>query len=585
MEFRVLGPFELIDEGRPIPLGPHKQRALLAALALHANEVLGAEWLVDALWGQRPPATAAKTIQVYVSQLRKTIGDSAGEVIATRPRGYVLQVEPDEVDANVYERLVASARDAGDARRSRDLYREAEALVRGPVLADVDLEADARVDVARLEELLLTALAERVDSELEVGRHSEVVGELEQLVSRHPLHERFCGQLMLALYRSGRQAEALRRYQETRRLLADELGLEPGEALRELERAILQQHPALAAQEPPDRKPPDPLERLPRRRRTRLLVTLAVTAVIAAVIAAIIASGGDDSPAKLPPHSLGRIDVAAKRLTGSVSVGRGPVAIAIGHGAIWVANRDDRTVTRVDAKSLHVVRTIAVDGHPTSLAVAPRGIWVRYGPEFQVARIDPSVNTLSGPITIGVADPAYEWLEVGAHGVAFGFGAVWTTVAPTAVVRVDPETSRVTRRIEFTNGALPALAVGAHAVWVAAASAVTELRPRQEAIVDPIRLPQDPAIVVASARQVWAAYGQNVVAIDARTHSVLGTIELGDAVSALCVGTGAIWAAHGPAGTVVRIDPATRRVTDTIDVGRPVTALAAAGDSIWAAGD
>ncbi len=241
MDFRMLGPLEVADERGPVVIGAAKRRALLAILLLHRNEVVSADRLIDQLWGDRPPKTARKTLQVHVSALRRALRPGT---LLTRSSGYLLRVETGEVDLDRFERLVRRARDAEPATAAK-LLREALALWRGPPLADVEYEAFARGEVARLEEARLAALEDRIDADHALGRHVETVGELESLTAEHPLRERIRGQLMLALYRSGRQAEALETYADTRRALVDELGLEPGRELRELEHAILLQDPSL----------------------------------------------------------------------------------------------------------------------------------------------------------------------------------------------------------------------------------------------------------------------------------------------------------------------------------------------------
>ena len=251
MEFRILGELEVIGEDGPIELKAAKQRALLGILLLRANEVVSADSLIDRLWSERPPASAPKLVQVYVSQLRRALGDGR---IVTRAPGYVLTVEPDELDSARFERLLAEGRAAlaeGNATRARRSIGAALELWRGPALADLAFEEFARTDAERLEELRLAALEERIESDLSLGRHDQLVPELGALVDRYPLRERLWRQTMLALYRSGRQAEALECFARARRTLDDELGLEPGEELRQLQAAILRQDDELAL-EPTD---------------------------------------------------------------------------------------------------------------------------------------------------------------------------------------------------------------------------------------------------------------------------------------------------------------------------------------------
>jgi DNA-binding SARP family transcriptional activator len=243
IEFRVLGPVEVVEHDTSLALGGGKQRALLAVLLLHANEVVSSERLIDELWGESPPATVSKSIHVYVSRLRKELGE---ERLVTRSPGYVLRVEPGEFDLQRFEALFAEARDGdADAATTARTLRDALALWRGAPLADLAYEPFAQPEIARLEELRWAALEARIDAELASGRHAELVGELQALVAEHPLRERLHGQLMLALYRSGRQADALEAYRGARELLLDELGLEPSEDLKRLEAAILRQDPEL----------------------------------------------------------------------------------------------------------------------------------------------------------------------------------------------------------------------------------------------------------------------------------------------------------------------------------------------------
>ena len=260
LAFRVLGPLEVLREGRPLRLGGERQRALLALLILSANELVPSDRLIDALFGPDAPATAGNALQVAVSRLRRLLDDGGsdgdGGVLLTRPRGYELRAGPEQLDTALFERLVAEGREAlelGDPAGAAARLREALALWRGPALADLSLLEFAQPEIRRLEELRLAALMERIDADLALGRDAELVAELEALGAANPLQERLRGQLMLALYRSGRQADALTVYRDTRELLSDELGLEPSRALQKLERAILRQDPSLEHETRPSR--------------------------------------------------------------------------------------------------------------------------------------------------------------------------------------------------------------------------------------------------------------------------------------------------------------------------------------------
>jgi len=267
MDYRILGPLEALDGERQLPLGGAKQRAVLAVLLLHANETLTRDVIVDELWGEDAPPTAAKVLQNCVSALRKELPP---DTIRTVAGAYSITLEPGELDRDRFERLLAEGRaalEAGDHADAAEQFRRALALWRGAPLSDFSYEGFAQDEIKRLEELHVAALEDRIEAELALGRHDELVPELEALVTRHPLRERLRGQLMLALYRAGRQAEALESYRAARRTLLAELGIEPGRALRELEQAILAQIPALDAakrqQQPvlrPGRAAASPLE-------------------------------------------------------------------------------------------------------------------------------------------------------------------------------------------------------------------------------------------------------------------------------------------------------------------------------------
>jgi DNA-binding SARP family transcriptional activator len=240
--FGILGPLEARVDGTPVDLGGQRQRALLAALLVHHGQVLSTDRLVDLLWGEQAPKTATTSLQNAVSQLRRALGP---DVVETRSSGYVFSADPSTVDAVRFEALLGQAREAPVAQRA-ELLRSALALWRGPALADLAGEEFTQGEIRRLEELRLDALEERIAADVELGRHREVVGELEALAAAAPLRERVCSLRMLALYRSGRQAEALQAFRETRAAFVEQLGIEPGAELQELHARILRHEAGLA---------------------------------------------------------------------------------------------------------------------------------------------------------------------------------------------------------------------------------------------------------------------------------------------------------------------------------------------------
>ena len=292
MDYRILGPLEANEsDGRPIDLGGGRQRALLAVLLLHRNEVVSTDRLIEWLWSGSPPATAPKIVQLYVSQLRKALGS---ESLLTQPPGYVLKVSSGEVDAERFEQLVGRARRAladGAPEAASAQLREAHALWRGLALSEFRYEDFAQAEIGRLEEIELGAVEERVGADLALGRHADLVPELETLVATHPQRERLRGQLMLALYRCGRQADALAVYQDVRRRLDEELGLEPGPGLRDLERQILAQAPELTPPtriEPSDRPRASEIVPVSLRRRSAALLIAGGLLLGAGIVAAVI---------------------------------------------------------------------------------------------------------------------------------------------------------------------------------------------------------------------------------------------------------------------------------------------------------
>jgi DNA-binding SARP family transcriptional activator/class 3 adenylate cyclase len=339
MEFRILGPLEVLDADRAVPLPRGRGRALLALLVLHAGEVLSAERLIHELWGEAPPPTAATALQGLVSDLRKRLepARTAGvrpAVIETRPPGYVLAVDPRQIDANRFRPLLQEAMGAAADERSARL-REALSLWRGPPLAEFTYEPFAQTAIAGLDELRLSAIEERIDADLALGRHGELVAELEALAAEHPLRERLRGQLMLALYRAGRQAEALEVYRELRRTLVEELGIEPGPQLAQLEQAILRQEPSL------DHAPPRaPVEPAPGAERRRWLPSGRKT--VTAVVVGFTAVGATPDPESLQPIVKQYVETAADVLARhGATVERFIGDVVVGVFGVPTAHEDD----------------------------------------------------------------------------------------------------------------------------------------------------------------------------------------------------------------------------------------------------
>jgi ABC-type transport system substrate-binding protein/DNA-binding SARP family transcriptional activator len=571
----VLGPVEAAIGGRSLPLGARKQRAVLAMLVLEANRPVSADRLIEGLWGETAPPSAAKMVQLYISQLRKTLRGT-DVAIETRGRGYQLTCEPDDVDVVRAERLVATAAEETTANGHA---REALALWRGPPLADVADEPFAAAEIRRCEELWLRAKELAIDSELAAGRHEEALRELAGPATDHPLREHFQAQRMLALYRSGRQAEALEAYRAARTRLVDEIGSEPGPELRRLHEAILHQDPALDA---PERARPAravPAARPASRGKLdhrALIVTGAALACAAAVAVVVWQTSADDPDTAIDGDSVARIDAGSAAIRAAFSVGRAPSAVTTGAGSVWVANALDGTVTRID-EDRDQATTIPVGTRPVGLAFGAGSLWVVTGDERRIAQVDPASNRVVRRIDVGGRPSA----------IAAGFGSLWVAEPREgAVTRIDLERGMMSQRIAAGAGPV-ALAAGAGAVWVAAEESgqLVRLEPRSGVATASINVGNGPAAVAVGAGAVWVANRTDgtVSRIEPETGTVAGTVKVGSDAAAVAAGAGAVWVADGAGGKLTRVDAASGTVTSTIRVRSSPTALAIAGDSIWVA--
>ena len=587
MEFRILGPLEVRDKERVLELGGAKQRAVLALLLLRANEVVALDRLIDGIWGERPPDTAAAAVHGSVSRLRKVLEPNGApyQVIRTQAPGYVFAAGPEVVDRYRFERLAAegkTALDDGDAARSADLLREALALWRGPALEDIAFTIADRTELDRLDEEWISAVEERIDADLVLGRHALLVPELEALVARHPLRERLRGQLMVALYGAGRQADALETYRDASRLLDDELGIAPGPALRELERRILLQDPELGTPRPPARA---------RLRSTRARLAFVFAGLVLGLLVVLaLAMRGDETPAvdEVLPNGVGAIDPASNALVQSTSVGEYPEHLVVDDGSVWVANAGDHTVSRIESSTGQVTTTKGLTGAPVALNVSRGVVWIAMSHVDQPTSIvrltgvpnESAAHVLElarGPglllpvltsglsglwasllaepdepdtfvLTPGGAIHRLDVLPVGCTPVGSGIAAatVWIGCEDGRVVRVDEATRRplATTRV---GTFLSDLAVGAGAVW--ATDTVEDV--------------------------AWK--------VDAATGRATRTIPVEERPSGIAIGFGSVWVASRDSGTVSRIDPDSNRVVATIRVGRDVAPIAVGDGRVWVA--
>jgi YVTN family beta-propeller protein len=573
VEFRVLGPIEARDGGRELSLGGPKQRALLAFFLLHANEALSRDRLIDALWGEQPPSTAAHTLDSYVSRLRKLVGRDR---LTRRPPGYLFRVDTGELDLDRFEQLAARAHEqlaGGDAVAAAAALRSALAVWRGPALADVLYEQSFSREAERLETRRLSVVEDRIDADLACGRSSELVGELEQLIREHPLRERLLGQLIITLYRSGQQARALEAFTAGKHRLAEELGLQPGPALQRLEQQILRHDPGLA---PPSR--PAPARQGPLTRRRAVAAGAVALAVIAgaSVGVALSTRGSATSDVAADANQVVGLALGSAAPREAVTLDDAPPAMAAGHGSLWLADTNAAAVVRVDPANATVVDRIPVGINAGALAVGGGSVWAAGVPGDKVVRIDPATGRVTQTVSLGGARLS---------ALAFGAGGLWVAdVTDDSLLQVDPAGGSVRRTLTLSVNP-SALAISANSIWVADydQGTVTEVEPRRGNVLATVRVGTGPTALTAGSGAVWAANAldSTVSRIDTGTASVTATVPVGSGPAAIVAAGGFVWVANQYASTVSRIDPGRNAVVGATRVGGSPTALAALADRLW----
>jgi len=542
VEFRLLGLLEVTgDDGRPIEIVRGHESALIALLLLHANEALSPERIVDELWAGAPPENGRKSVHIYVSRLRKALGP---ERIETTPAGYLLHVAPDELDVAQFESLAIEGRaalDRGAAEDAESVFDRALALWRVAPLADYRFEAFAQPEARRLEELYAGVVADRVDARIACARAHLVSEELEALIERSPLWERPRAQLMRAQYLTGRQADALELYRDTRTLLQDELGVEPGPELQRLERQILNHDPDLGEPTPPPRP-------ALRQRRFQFALVLACVLVAAVVYAAVgFSRGGALSSTRAnvnnPTQAVSAIDPRTNRVVSTTTVGRYPARIAADRNAVWIINAQDETISRIDPRTRHVVHTFAPGSIPSDLETFANALWVATPLTNRVLRFDESTDEVGAQIS------APNPLLLGS-----GSGRLW--IVGRDVQTVDPATNK---RMLIYNPNL------------------TDFRPSADS---------DPgSVAVIGRRGFFSEAGAGVLSIDASTGSVRQArfAQQPPDSSRITVANGYLWLTSPPLNELLRVDPGSLAVTRKIIVGsRPIGVSFGAG-SLWVA--
>jgi DNA-binding SARP family transcriptional activator/sugar lactone lactonase YvrE len=586
--FRILGPLEIEDDsGRLITPPGRTARALLELLLLEPNTFRSTTRLIDDLWPDEPPANAAKALQIHVSRLRKTLG---GGRLETLPGGYRLRVRADELDwaraQELVERGQRLLRD-GDPAAACDAFASAESLFRGDPLGDLSSNGAAAHLASGVEDVARRAAEGRIEARLELGAHAEVIRELRTLVARHPERERLHALLMLALYRTRRQSEALEVYRDAATYLDAELGLLPGPELRELERRILQQDPELEAGEPPPAGHP----RAARSRR-RLVASVAAIAIAAAAALVAAAREGGDSTTDVPQHSLAVLDGDDLRLVRTVQLGAPPADVAVGPRASFAALPSTRSVAVV-VHATGATSSIGSSVRPSRLAAAPGAIWVLDGSARSVARLG-SGTSFAVTESAGRGADALDAIAADARGV-------WLAERNAELVfRLDPRSGKsfaVDNRGRdhfFEGDARRAVTLAHGSFWATnpvtlhpssdRLGRVSRIDLATQTVTARIRLPAPPVAIAATEQDVWVALerGDSVWRIDPRDDVAASSVPVGSGVVDLAADGSAVWAL-GADGRISRVDPAQGEVVATVTLSRPGVAIAARDGTLFVA--
>jgi DNA-binding SARP family transcriptional activator/ABC-type branched-subunit amino acid transport system substrate-binding protein len=587
LDFRVLGPLEALDGERPLALGGARQRSVLVLLLLRRGQTVSSDRLIDELWGESPPADASTALQQHVSRLRKALEPHA--VLVTRAPGYALEIAPDQLDLERFRALALQGQrelDDGAPDKAAATLRRALGLWRGEPLSDLANETFAVTAARELEDERLAALETRIDADLACGRHAELVGELTALVRVHPLRERLRAQLMLALYRSGRQSDALEAYSDARQTLVAELGLEPGPELQAIQQGILTHDTSVRA----------PLQPALRRRRRwlALAATAAASALLATFVVALVLRAAEPAASTSPigGGALLALDSRSGSIERRLPAGRTPSAVAVGGGAIWIVDADARTVLRVVSSS-RVVETLATGATPTDIAYGAGSVWVANGrplPNAQfigpvataVAQLDPTTRTERATFRLRRARGAVSNL-VDNH-LAVSSRVVWAVAPDFSVVRVDPVTGKMR-----TTRALPAAAVatGRAGVWVLGVDgSVARLDERTGRVVRRVAIPTASAGSIAvgdDSAWVTAAAEGKLWRIRAGRSDAVGAIDLSPGVGDLAVVDSGVWVTNPIEGSVSQVDPETARLVRSIDLEGIPRSIAVDGETLWIA--
>jgi YVTN family beta-propeller protein len=589
LRYCILGPLQVLRDGAPVSLGGAQQRAVLAFLLVERDRAVSVEQIADALWGETPPAGYAATIQAYVFRLREVLEPGRGKgappsVLVTEPGGYRLVIDSAALDVTDFERLLESgeafiarglpAEGAADLQRALSLWR-ASGLAD---LADYDFVAQLG---RRLDELRLRAVESRIDAELALGHHTALIAELSSLVEAYPLREHLQAQRMLALYRAGRQADALDAFREVRARMMRELGIEPSAELAALHQSILNQdagllleHPAPAALRRKAEQAHEPTARPPIHATRKQVVAIA-SVIVVVLAAAVVYAVRHSRSSRFPADSVVRID-ANGSFHDAVGVGVSPDGVALAGDAIWVANTSGDTVSKIDLTSHHIVQKTPVGSAPQALAVSGTDLWVVNSGAATVSRVSLKSEQEEETVDVGNLPGA----------IAVGKSGVWVAnTGDGTVQRIDPATGRADKPIPV--GLRPAgIAVDSDTVWVANSGdgTVSPIDAKSQIAGPSIAVGAGPAGVIASNGGVWVAnsLSQSVSHIDPRTRQVKGLTRVGDGPQSIAFVGNRLWVSNEFDSTMTMINPATDRVVKKISTGASVRGLISDGTSAYA---
>ena len=607
LELLMLGPLEAWRGPQRLVLGGQRQRSVLACLMLDPGRDVSADRIIDAIWGERPPSGVLTTLQTYVFHLREVIEPSRGKgaparVVVTVPGGYRLDTAHATLDAERFETLVGSGRAAlsDDPQRAATVLADALAMWRGDVLSDLaSLNGVAAPATSRLTELRVSATETWVAAELALGHHDTVLPTLDDLVEQHPLREHLAAIQMLALYRAGRQSDALQAYRRLRHTLDEELGIQPSVEVETMQERVLRQDPSLIlapttpgateAQTGGEAGPTtgatsaEAVASGPRRRRSVAgLSRRAVAAIVAVVLVAglglvasvVLLRRGGVTP--LPGNSVGPIDAAGLR-GDPVPLTSAPSALVSAGGAVWAALESDDAVAKIDPKSRTVLLTVPhVGGSPQAVASSGDDLWVAGFEKGVLTRVNMPSGTVVAQIAVGI-DPA---------AVVVGPDGVWVANSgDNTVQRVDPGTQKADPAIKVGDGP-DALALDGSTLWVANGRAGTLTRvdalTHGQAHAD-IQVDPGPASLAVTPTDVWVAseLSGSVCRVPRSTEKVQ-CIPVADGPSSLVVHAGQVWVTNRFSGSVSQIDIDTNAVHDQALGSAPV-AVAVVDDEVWAA--